>query len=126
MNETRYDIRVSAQSTYLEEQSEPAANRYAFAYTITIANTGTVAAQLRSRHWLITDANGRVQEVHGDGVVGQQPLIEPGTAFQYTSGAVLETPIGSMSGSYQMQASDGEQFKAVIPIFRLAMPRILN
>ncbi len=126
MNETRYDIRVSAQSTYLEEQSEPAANRYAFAYTITIANTGTVAAQLQSRHWLITDANGRVQEVHGDGVVGQQPVIEPGTAFQYTSGAVLETPIGSMSGSYQMRASDGEQFKAVIPIFRLAMPRILN
>lgn len=126
MNDRKYNIRVSAESNYLEEQSEPAAHRYAFAYTITIANTGTVAAQLLSRHWLITDANGRVQEVHGDGVVGQQPLIEPGKAFQYTSGAVLETPLGSMSGSYQMQARDGEQFKAAIPIFRLAVPRVLN
>ncbi|MCC6709788.1 MAG: Co2+/Mg2+ efflux protein ApaG [Gammaproteobacteria bacterium] len=126
MNDSKYNIRVNAQSTYLEEQSEPTANRYAFAYTITIANTGTVAAQLLSRHWLITDANGRVQEVHGDGVVGQQPLIEPGKAFQYTSGAVLETPLGSMSGSYQMKASDGEQFTAAIPIFRLAVPRVLN
>lgn len=126
MNQAKYDISVSAEGAYLEEQSEPSANRYAFAYTITIANIGTVAAQLLSRHWLITDANGRVQEVHGDGVVGQQPLIEPGKAFQYTSGAVLETPLGSMSGSYQMKASDGEQFKAAIPIFRLAVPRILN
>ena len=89
MSENRYDIRVSAEGAYLEDQSEPAANRYAFAYTITIANIGQVAAQLLSRHWLITDANGRIQEVHGDGVVGQQPLIEPGKAFQYTSGAVL-------------------------------------
>jgi len=126
MKESKYDIRVSTESAYLESQSEPAAKRYAFAYTITIANTGSVAAQLLSRHWLITDANGRIQEVHGDGVVGQQPLIEPGEAFQYTSGAVLETPLGSMSGTYQMKASDGEQFKATIPIFRLAVPRILN
>lgn len=126
MSKNKYQIRVSAQSAFLEDQSEPTANRYAFAYTITIANTGAVPAQLLSRHWLITDANGRVQEVHGDGVVGQQPLIEPGSAFQYTSGAVLETPLGSMSGSYQMQATDGEQFKAPIPIFRLAVPRILN
>ncbi len=126
MNEHKYQIRVSAQCAFLADQSEPSANRYAFAYTITIANIGAVPAQLLSRHWLITDANGRVQEVHGDGVVGQQPLIEPGSAFQYTSGAVLETPLGSMSGTYQMQASDGEQFKAAIPIFRLAVPRILN
>lgn len=126
MNENKYQIRVSAQCAFLTDQSEPSANRYAFAYTITIANIGAVPAQLISRHWLITDANGRVQEVHGDGVVGQQPLIEPGSAFQYTSGAVLETPLGSMSGTYQMRASDGEQFKATIPIFRLAVPRILN
>ena len=126
MSQSKYDIQVSAQTAFLEEQSEPSANRYAFAYTITIANSGSVAAQLLSRHWLITDANGRVQEVHGDGVVGEQPLIEPGMAFQYTSGAVLETPLGSMSGSYQMQASDGERFKAAIPIFRLAVARLLN
>ena len=126
MSQSKYDIQVSAHTAFLEEQSEPSANRYAFAYTITIANSGSVAAQLLSRHWLITDANGRVQEVHGDGVVGQQPLIEPGMAFQYTSGAVLETPLGSMSGSYQMQASDGERFKATIPIFRLAVARLLN
>lgn len=126
MNDSKYDIRVSAEGAYLEDQSEPGAHRYAFAYTITIANSGSLAAQLLSRHWLITDANGRVQEVHGDGVIGQQPLIEPGKAFQYTSGAVLETPIGSMSGSYQMRASDGEKFNAAIPIFRLAVPRALN
>ena len=126
MNQPKYDIRVSAETAYLEAHSEPGAHRYAFAYTITIANRGSIAARLLSRHWLITDANGRVQEVHGDGVIGQQPLIQPGQAFQYTSGAVLETPIGSMAGSYQIQAADGEAFKAQIPVFRLAVPRVLN
>ena len=126
MNSPKYDIQVSADTAYLEAQSEPAARRYAFSYTITIANLGSVAAQLLSRHWLITDANGRIQEVHGDGVVGQQPLIQPGQAFRYTSGAVLETPLGTMAGSYQMQAVDGEAFNAAIPLFRLAVPRILN
>ena len=126
MNSPKYDIQVSADTAYLEAQSEPAARRYAFSYTITIANHGSIAAQLLSRHWLITDANGRIQEVHGDGVVGQQPLIQPGQAFRYTSGAVLETPLGTMAGSYQMQAADGEAFNAAIPLFRLAVPRILN
>ena len=126
MNSPKYDIQVSADTAYLEAQSEPTARRYAFSYTITIANHGSIAAQLLSRHWLITDANGRIQEVHGDGVVGQQPLIQPGQAFRYTSGAVLETPLGTMAGSYQMQAVDGEAFNAAIPLFRLAVPRILN
>jgi len=122
----QHEIKVSAQPQYLTEQSEPARNRYVFAYTITIENAGTVPAQLVSRHWIITDAMGQVQEVRGEGVVGEQPLLAPGERFQYTSGAVLETPVGTMQGSYQMVADDGERFDAQIPLFRLAVPNVLH
>ena len=126
MNASKYAIEVSAETTYVEAQSEPNAGRYLFAYTITIANTGATAAQLLTRHWLITDANGRVQEVRGEGVVGEQPVIAPGHSFQYTSAAVLQTPLGSMAGSYHMRGADGEEFDAPIPIFRLSVPRTLH
>ena len=122
----QHAIKVSAQPQYLSEQSEPARNRYVFAYTITIENAGSVPAQLVSRHWIITDAMGQVQEVRGEGVVGEQPLLAPGERFQYTSGAVLETPVGTMQGSYQMVADDGEHFDAEIPLFRLAVPNVLH
>jgi len=122
----QHAIKVSARPQYLSEQSEPARNRYVFAYTITIENAGSVPAQLVSRHWIITDAMGQVQEVRGEGVVGEQPLLAPGERFQYTSGAVLETPVGTMQGSYQMVASDGEHFDAEIPLFRLAVPNVLH
>ena len=122
----QHAIKVSAQPQYLSEQSEPARNRYVFAYTITIENAGSVPAQLVSRHWIITDAMGQVQEVRGEGVVGEQPLLAPGERFQYTSGAVLEAPVGTMQGSYQMVASDGEHFDAEIPLFRLAVPNVLH
>lgn len=126
MSGRQHEIKVSAQPQYLTEQSEPARNRYVFAYTITIENAGTVPAQLVSRHWIITDAMGQVQEVRGEGVVGEQPLLAPGERFQYTSGAVLETPVGTMQGSYQMVADDGERFDAQIPLFRLAVPNVLH
>jgi ApaG protein len=126
MNTSKYDIQVQTRTTYVEQQSEPAKNRYLFAYTITIHNRGSVTAQLLTRHWIITDANGQVQEVRGDGVVGQQPVLEPGQSFEYTSGAVLETPVGSMTGSYQMLAADGHHFDAPIAAFSLAVPRVLN
>lgn len=126
MSGKHHEIKVSAQPKYLTEQSEPARNRYVFAYTITIENAGTTAAQLISRHWIITDAMGHVQEVRGEGVVGEQPLLAPGERFQYTSGAVLETPVGTMQGSYQMLADDGERFDAQIPLFRLAVPNVLH
>jgi ApaG protein len=122
----QHAIKVSARPQYLSEQSEPARNRYVFAYTITIENAGSVPAQLVSRHWIITDAMGQVQEVRGEGVVGEQPLLAPGERFQYTSGAVLETPVGTMQGSYQMVAGDGERFDAEIPLFRLAVPNVLH
>ena len=111
---------------YLVEQSDTAANRYVFAYTINISNVGNIAAQLVSRHWLITDANGDVQEVRGLGVVGHQPLLQPGENFEYTSGCALNTPVGTMSGSYQMTAEDGTQFDAPIAEFVLSMPRVLH
>jgi len=122
----RYDIRVSARTGYLSDQSEPVRNRYVFAYTITIENTGVVAAQLVARHWIITDALGQVQEVKGEGVIGEQPVIAPGAHYEYTSGAVLETPVGTMQGSYQMVADDGVGFEASIPLFRLAVPNVLH
>ena len=109
---------------YLDEQSSPDDERYVFAYTVTIRNTGAVAAKLISRHWVITDGHGEVQEVRGDGVVGEQPHLSPGEAFRYTSGAVIETPVGSMHGSYRMLADDGSEFDAAIPAFSLAMPRV--
>ncbi|MCX7961691.1 MAG: Co2+/Mg2+ efflux protein ApaG [Burkholderiales bacterium] len=122
----RYRIEVSAEVAFLSEQSDPAAGRYVFAYTMTIRNTGTVAAQLVSRHWIITDAEGRVQEVRGLGVVGEQPVIAPGEAHRYTSGTAIATPVGTMRGAYQMIAADGTRFEAPIPEFTLAVPRVLH
>ena len=111
---------------YVEARSAPESNRYLFAYTITITNTGKVSAQLLTRHWIITDGRGHVQEVRGDGVVGEQPNLAPGESFEYTSAAMLETPVGSMHGSYQMVAADGAQFDAPIEPFGLAVPNSLN
>jgi ApaG protein len=122
----RYDIRVQAQPTYLPEQSDEAAGRYAFAYTVTIENHGTVAAKLVSRHWIISDAEQRVQEVRGIGVVGEQPTIGPQERYRYTSGTTLGTPVGTMRGSYRMTAADGHTFDAAIPEFVLSMPRTLH
>ena len=119
-------VSVSAQTQYLPEQSDEAAGRYVFAYTITIRNAGTVAAQLVSRHWIITDAQGLVQEVRGLGVVGAQPLLQPGESFEYTSGASIATPVGTMRGAYQMVAQDGTRFEAPIPQFTLSVPRVLH
>ena len=122
----RYEITVVPRSTYVEEQSDPSKNQYVFAYTITLTNTGTVPAQLISRHWLITDANGKVTEVKGLGVIGQQPMLKPGESFEYSSGTHLETAVGTMRGSYQMIAEDGHAFDAPIPLFTLSVPRILH
>ena len=126
MPDRKHDISVAARSVYLPEQSDAQAGRYVFAYTITITNTGTVPAQLVSRHWIITDANNHVQEVRGPGVVGEQPLLKPSESFQYTSGAAIATPVGTMRGSYQMVGEDGVQFDAPIPEFTLSMPRVLH
>ena len=114
-----YEITVSPKATYVEDQSDPSKNQYVFAYTITISNTGTVPAQLVSRHWVITDANGKVLEVKGLGVVGQQPLLKPGESFEYTSGTHLETAVGTMRGTYQMVGPGGEQFDIEIAPFAL-------
>lgn len=121
-----YNIEIITQSFYIEGQSIPAQNRYVFAYTITIRNIGTIAAKLLTRHWIITDANGKVEEVHGAGVVGEQPYLRPGEVFQYSSGAIITTPVGSMQGNYQMLADDGATFEAAIPAFTLAIPRTLH
>jgi ApaG protein len=122
----KYEIGVAAETHYLADQSDPQEGRYVFAYSITLLNTGTVAAQLISRHWIIRDAEDHVQEVRGLGVVGHQPLLKPGERFEYTSGCVLTTPVGTMRGSYQMAAEDGTQFEAPIAEFTLAMPRVLH
>lgn len=119
-------IRVDVSTSYVEDQSNPGEGRYVFSYTITIRNEGTQPARLMARHWLITDANGKVQEVVGEGVVGEQPHLQPGQGFRYSSGAILETPVGSMQGRYRMLADDGEQFDAPIAPFRLAMPGVLH
>ena len=124
--EKRYEIAVSAATQYLSGESDEAAGRYAIAYTITIRNAGSVAAQLISRHWIITDAQGMVQEVRGMGVVGAQPRLEPGKSFEYTSGAAIATSVGTMKGSYQMLAADGTRFEAPIPAFTLSVPRVLH
>jgi ApaG protein len=126
MMSVRYKISIEVETSYLDDQSEPREQRYVFAYTITIRNEGEVPAKLLTRHWIITDANGRVQEMRGDGVVGEQPYLKPGQGFRYSSGAVLETPVGTMEGSYQMVADDGAQFEAPIAAFRLAMPGMLH
>lgn len=120
------DFNIEVATDYIDEQSEPDIGRYVFAYTITIENRGTVAARLMSRHWVITDANGKVQEVSGDGVVGKQPRLNPGEKFRYSSGAVLETPVGSMQGRYDMQSDSGVRIIAPIPAFTLAVPGLLH
>lgn len=121
-----YAIRVKVETSYIPAQSRPESERYVFAYTITITNTGTVPARLLRRHWVITDANSKVQEVRGDGVIGEQPHLSPGQSYIYTSGALLETPIGCMEGSYEMLADDGVEFEAPIAAFRLSMPHTLH
>lgn len=126
MPDNKYRIEVSPMPHFIPEQSDPDNDRYIFAYTITIRNTGEVPAQLVSRHWIITDAHNEVQEVRGLGVVGKQPLLQPGESFEYTSGSSLTTPIGTMKGSYQMVAEDGTHFEAEIPEFVLASPRALH
>ena len=127
MPETQpHSIRVDVVTNYVEDQSSPPEGRFVFSYTITIRNEGSVPARLLTRHWVITDANGKVQEVAGEGVVGEQPHLLPGQGFRYSSGAILETPVGAMQGSYRMVADDGQQFDAPIAPFTLAMPGLLN
>lgn len=121
-----YDIRVSTVTNYIANQSLPEDSRYLFSYTISITNNGTVPATLLRRHWIITDANNKVQEVHGDGVVGEQPYLLPGETFKYTSGTMLETPVGCMEGNYDLVADDGMEFEAVIPVFSLKVPNTLH
>ena len=127
MNEPdTHKIQVGVETTYIDDQSDPGADRYVFAYTITISNTGKEPAKLLNRHWLITDANGKIQEVRGEGVVGEQPYLRPGEVFRYTSGTVIETPVGTMEGEYEMQADDGQSFLAPVDRFSLAIPRVLH
>ena len=127
MNSTApHRIRVDVVTNYVEDQSNPVDGRFVFAYTITIRNEGSVPARLLTRHWVITDANGKVQEVVGEGVVGEQPHLQPGEGFRYSSGAILETPVGAMQGKYRMVGVDGEHFDAPIAPFTLAMPGLLH
>ena len=121
-----YQVKVTALPQFVAEQSDPDAERYVFAYTITVENVGTVTAQLISRHWIITDGDSRIQEVRGLGVVGEQPLLRPGEKFEYTSGCQLDTPVGTMRGTYQLVAEDGTAFEAEIPEFTLSIPRVLH
>jgi ApaG protein len=122
----KYEFTVSVSPRFLAEQSDPESDKYLFAYTIRIVNSGEAAAQLLSRHWIITDANQHVEEVRGPGVVGEQPRLAPGEAFEYTSGCPLPTPFGSMRGSYQCVAEDGTAFEVPIPEFLLSVPRTLH
>jgi ApaG protein len=126
MSDPRYQVDVSVTTRYLPEQSQPEQNRFAFAYNVTIVNQGQLPAKLLSRHWLITDGDGHVQEVRGAGVVGQQPLLAVGERHTYSSGTVMATRVGTMQGSYQMLAEDGKQFDALIAPFRLAVPGSLH
>lgn len=126
MSDPRYHIDVSVVTRYLPEQSQQEQNRFAFAYTVMVSNNGELPAKLLSRHWVITDGDGRVQEVRGAGVVGQQPLIEAGASYTYSSGTVMTTRVGIMQGSYQMLAEDGKRFDALIAPFRLAVPGSLH
>jgi ApaG protein len=125
-NNSTFNIQIVAQVKHLEEQSDVADNRYVFSYTITLTNNGASTVQLLSRHWIITDSNNQVQEVRGQGVVGEQPVIKSGQSFGYTSGTVLSTPVGTMTGSYQMVAEDGTKFDVPIPQFVLSVPRVLH
>jgi ApaG protein len=122
----KYRIKVEAVAEFVASQSDPDDSRYVFAYHITLTNVGGVTAQLISRHWVITDGTGKTQEVRGLGVIGEQPVLAPGQQFTYSSGSVIETPVGTMHGSYQMTAEDGHRFDAEIPAFMLAMPRVLH
>lgn len=127
MNESQtYQVLVATKSFYISEQSAPEAGRYVFGYTITLRNTGNVPARLLTRHWQITDANGKTEEVHGPGVIGEHPHLGPGESFQYSSGAVLETPVGAMQGHYEMLADDGASFQASIAPFRLSIPGAIH
>ena len=119
-------IRVTVKSFYVADQSAPRAQRYVFAYTVRISNEGTAAAQLRTRHWIITDGEGKIDEVRGEGVVGAQPTLQPGQHFEYTSGCVLKTARGTMRGTYRMHRQDGSAFDAQIAAFHLALPQTLN
>lgn len=119
-------IIIEAKPQYIESQSTPDKSRYVFAYTITITNAGAIPAKLLSRHWLITDSNGKNQEVKGDGVVGEQPYLKPGETFRYTSGAMIETPVGVMQGKYFLVSDEGDNFDAAIPKFTLSIPRTLH
>jgi len=121
-----HKLDVGVETTYIDDQSDPDADRYVFAYTITISNTGKTPAKLLKRHWLITDSNGKIQEVRGDGVVGEQPYLRPGEVFRYTSGTVIETPVGTMEGEYEMLGDDGRSFLAPIDRFPLSVPRVLH
>ncbi|MES2014163.1 MAG: Co2+/Mg2+ efflux protein ApaG [Pseudomonadota bacterium] len=121
-----YEVTVTVEAVFIPEQSDVERNRYAFAYNVKITNTGTMAAQLISRHWIITEANAEQQEVKGLGVVGAQPLLQPNEHYEYTSGAVINTPMGEMRGTYQMVAEDGTRFDAIIKPFALSMPRVLH
>ena len=125
-SEKQYEVAVAAKTQYQADQSDESGGRYVFSYTITIRNAGGIAAQLISRHWIITNSHGLVQEVRGLGVVGAQPLLQPGESFEYTSGASIATPVGTMKGSYQMVAEDGTRFEAPIPEFTLSVPRVLH
>ena len=125
-NPDKYNISIDVAVQYIKEQSLPSDNRYVFSYTVNILNMGSVAAQLISRHWIITDSEAKSEEVKGPGVVGEQPLLKPGEDFTYTSGTIIRTPVGSMQGSYQMKASDGELFDAEIAPFTLSLPGFLH
>lgn len=125
-NENKCDVLIDVETSYVQEQSVPEQDRYVFAYTITITNQGDCPAKLLRRHWIITDANNKVQEVKGEGVVGEQPRLNPGQYFRYTSGAILETPVGCMEGKYFMVTDDGSEFEAPIPPFSLSTPNILH
>ena len=126
MNSTDYAMEINVATRFLDAQSSPADGHFVFAYTIRIRNLGTVPARLIARHWVITDANGKIQEVRGEGVIGEQPWLRPGDAFEYSSGAALETPLGTMHGSYQMLADDGTRFDAPIAAFTLSVPRTVH
>ena len=125
-NVKHYECTVKVEVTFIPDQSDVEHNRYAFAYHVTITNTGNIAAQLISRHWIVTEADGETQEIKGLGVVGAQPLLNPSEQYEYTSGTVINTPMGEMHGTYQMVAEDGTQFDAIIPVFSLSMPRVLH
>ena len=120
MTRAEQQIAITVTPQYLEEQSVPESNQYVFAYTVHMENTGSIAAQLLTRHWIITDSEGKIEEVRGPGVVGEHPHLRPGDSYQYTSGAILQTPVGSMMGSYQMRDANGDTFDAIIPTFTLS------